>query len=450
MTRYPLLRGFEPAAALAWRNGRAIGAAEFLGAAHELARRLPARRHMLNLCEDRYNFLLGFAAALIARQTTLLPPSNAAAIVRQVYADHAQSYCLFDHIAPGADLDVHEVTASVCAAESGDQIDIPRIAGEQIAVITFTSGSTGAPVAHAKTWRALVESGLALGKALGFDKNPERQKTILGTIPAQHMYGIESTVMLPLQWGCAVHAGRPLLPADIRAALAEMAPERWLMTTPLHLRACVAEHLVLPQLAGVVSATMPMSLELAHSVEALLRAPLFEVYGCTESGWVASRQTTSGPRWRVWEGLAMRQCDGSTYVFGGHLKEAVPLGDSITLHSDTEFSLHGRTSDMVKIAGKRASLQALNAALNGIAGVADAVFYAPEDGDRRRLIAFAVAHGIRADQIIAQLRLSIDAAFLPRPLYLVDELPRTAMGKLTRSAMRELATDCLRRQLEQV
>ncbi len=444
MMRYPLLRGFEPGHALAYRGGIAISAAEFSQGAHALAQRLPHRRHVLNLCEDRYNFLLGFAAALISKQITLLPPSSAAAVVRQVYTEHAQSYCLFDSCQPPADLEA----ISLAAAWYGAASDVPHVSGGQIAVITFTSGSTGAPVAHAKTWRALVESGLALGKALGFEKGAA--KTIVGTIPAQHMYGIETTVMLPLQWGCAVHAGRPLLPADIHAALAELPAARWLMTTPLHVRACAAERVALPELEGVVSATMPMPLELAHRTEALWRAPLYEIYGCTESGWVATRRTTSGPRWRVCEGLAMRQCADRTFVFGGHLKEAMPLGDSITLHSDTEFTLHGRTSDLVKIAGKRASLQALNAALNGIEGVIDAVFYAPENGDRERLIAFAVAPGLRAPEIIAQLRQSIDAVFLPRPLYMVDELPRTAMGKLTRSTMRELATDCSRRQLEQV
>lgn len=446
MTKYPLLQRFDPADTLAWRGGHAISAGEFLQAAHALAKRLPPRRHMLNLCEDRYHFLLGFAAALIAKQITLLPPSSATAVVRQVYADHAQSYCLVDIAASPEDLE----TMAMPAALEGGAVEVPGFRGDQAAVVTFTSGSTGAPVAHAKSWAALVASGRALGKALGFAEGSSA-RSIVGTIPAQHMYGIETTVMLPWQWGCSVHAGRPLLPADIDAALRELPPARWLMTTPLHLRACAADRFALPELAGVVSATMPLSSELAHATEAQCRAPLYEVYGCTESGWIATRRTSREPRWNLCEGLKMRESGGRVFVFGGHLQEAVPLGDSITLHSETEFSLHGRTSDLIKIAGKRTSLQALNAALTSIEGVVDAAFYAPDaPGARDRLIAFAVAPGARAKDIVTRLRELIDAAFLPRPLYLVDALPRTAMGKLTRSAMSELAIDCSRKQLEQV
>ena len=44
---------------------------------------------------------------------------------------------------------------------------------------------------------------------------------MLGTVPPQHMYGLEATIMLPLQNGMAGTLGRPLLPGDIAAALAE-------------------------------------------------------------------------------------------------------------------------------------------------------------------------------------------------------------------------------------
>jgi acyl-coenzyme A synthetase/AMP-(fatty) acid ligase len=52
-----------------------------------------------------------------------------------------------------------------------------------------------------------------------------------------------------------------------------------------------------------------------------------------------------------------------------------------------------------------------------------------------RLRAYVVAPGRSAEEIMAGLRARIDPAFLPRPLSLVEELPRNAVGKLPRDAL---------------
>jgi 3-hydroxymyristoyl/3-hydroxydecanoyl-(acyl carrier protein) dehydratase len=59
-------------------------------------------------------------------------------------------------------------------------------------------------------------------------------------------------------------------------------------------------------------------------------------------------------------------------------------------------------------------------------------------GATPRLTAIAVAPGLTTAAILAALRGRIDAAFLPRPLHLVDTLPRNALGKLARSDMLRL------------
>jgi acyl-coenzyme A synthetase/AMP-(fatty) acid ligase len=56
-----------------------------------------------------------------------------------------------------------------------------------------------------------------------------------------------------------------------------------------------------------------------------------------------------------------------------------------------------------------------------------------------RPIAFAVAPGLTVREIMAALRQTLDPAFLPRPLYLVNALPRNAVGKLTRESLMQLA-----------
>jgi acyl-coenzyme A synthetase/AMP-(fatty) acid ligase len=102
-----------------------------------------------------------------------------------------------------------------------------------------------------------------------------------------------------------------------------------------------------------------------------------------------------------------------------------------------EFMLRGRNSDLLEIAGKRASLGDLTCRLLAIPGVTDAIVF-QLDADANgvgRLAALAVAHGVRKAEILAGLRAAVDPVFLPRPLRLVTALPRNHAGKLPRSAL---------------
>ncbi|MGH8752045.1 MAG: AMP-binding enzyme, partial [Burkholderiales bacterium] len=174
------------------------------------------------------------------------------------------------------------------------------------------------------------------------------------------------------------------------------------------------------------------------AVEASWQAPVHDVYGCTEAGIIALRRVAHDETWRAVDGVRVWNENGTAWAQGGHVPRAVPLADQISVHGEQEFSLHGRLSDMVKIAGKRASLQALNAELNKIPGVMDAVYFVP-DGNNGRLSAFVVAPGLSAQMIITELRKNIDPVFLPRPLHVVAALPRNASGKLPRENLLALA-----------
>jgi acyl-coenzyme A synthetase/AMP-(fatty) acid ligase len=92
---------------------------------------------------------------------------------------------------------------------------------------------------------------------------------------------------------------------------------------------------------------------------------------------------------------------------------------------------------MVDVAGKRASLAELTARVLAIAGVQDAVVFQPDaqPGLVQRLAALVVAPGLDAATLRAALRPALDPAFMPRPLLLVDALPRTPAGKLPRAAL---------------
>jgi acyl-coenzyme A synthetase/AMP-(fatty) acid ligase len=124
------------------------------------------------------------------------------------------------------------------------------------------------------------------------------------------------------------------------------------------------------------------------------------------------------------------------------LDAPIALADIVSLSDNgRRFRLRGRHADMLEIAGKRASLADLTRRLLAIPGVRDGVVLQLADGDAlgvHRVAALAVAPGLDEQRILEALRDAIDPVFLPRPLRLVDALPRNDTGKLPRAALLEL------------
>lgn len=435
------LTGRDPGEAICHRDCQVVTVGQFLAQVAGLAARLPAAGHAVNLCADRYAALVAFAAALLRGHPTLLGarPGAAAPFLRMAAEHYAGAYVLAD--APVPELDAVPLPLLRVADAPGDGPAPPLlpIPAGRIAAIAFTSGSTGAPTAHAKPWGALVIGAAAAAERFGLRAGDGPPTGIVATVPAQHMYGFETTLMLPLRAAVAIHAGASFFPSDVHQALAAIPPRRLLVTTPLHLRVLLAEGRPPPQLAGVISATAPLSREMAEAVERDWAAPMLEIYGATEAGSVASRRSATEESWLPYPGTSV--LPGAAVVPG--LGE-VPLGDALEPLADGRFRLLGRLADLVKLGGKRASLAALNHALLAIPGVEDGAFVAPADVESNpaaRLTAYVVAPGRTAAEILAQLRGRLDPAFLPRRLALVPALPRDALGKLPLRALAALDQD---------
>jgi acyl-coenzyme A synthetase/AMP-(fatty) acid ligase len=454
MAAVPFLSHRGPDEVVAFRGRRAVRVSEFLCDILRVAKSLPVRSHLVNFCDDRYRFVVGLGAALVRGQVSLLPPTQTPEMLAQMQQAYPGLYALADapRAAHGIEQLLYPDSAGGAPALPGP---VPEFAPEQVAVIVFTSGSTGRPMPHPKTWGAIARGAAGEALRFGLCKSHLTEGStgipgtaLVGTVPPQHMYGLESTVLMPLRNGLALHAARPFYPADVRAALEDIPGGRVLVTTPVHLRALLADSVELPPLELIVCATAPLSPEMAAQAEARFGAPLHEVYGFTEAGMVATRRTIDGPLWQTLPGVRLLERGDTVRVQGGHVQSEVAFSDVVEVRDAETFVLRGRNADLVNVAGKRSSLAYLNHHLNSIEGVEDGVFFMPDGAEAgvTRLTAFVVAPGLSRQALVEALRVRIDPVYLPRPLYFVESLPRNATGKLPREALLRFAADCARRK----
>ena len=436
MTTLPLVSHATAESVVAWRNEGAVTLRQFLDEVQQLVAMLPPSGHMLNMCSDRYRFSVGLAAAIMTGKISLLPSTHTPEIIRQVQAFAPDVFCLTD--SDTCDIALPQLTYPKKFSSANADATVPQIPETQSIAVVFTSGSTGIPQPHLKTWGALVASVQAEAARLEWVSNTPCN--LLGTVPPQHMYGFESTVLMAWQRGHALSHAQPFYPADICAALAALPAPRVLVSSPLHLRALLDAELPLPKLAGVISATAPLACNLAQEIETRCAAPLMEIYGSTETGLIATRRPARTPQWRLLPGIHWAIEGDRLRAYGGHIETRTAMSDNIEPLDEMHFLLHGRIADMINIAGKRHSLASLNHLLGTLPGVEDGAFFMPdEEGvEVTRLAAVVVAPTLDADTLIAALRKHLDPVFLPRPLLFVDALPRNATGKLPRAVLQAL------------
>ena len=442
MTALPLMAGADLDAPFAWRAGRPIARRQYLADVAALARTLPPAGAALPLGSDRYRFAVALGAAIARGHTSLLPPNHTPDTVARLRALWPDAYALADADSPAVDMPV--VALPPAHAPADGAAPNPLVPVDQVVARVLTSGSTGAPVPHAKPWGLLSASARAeaarLAEAMG--RTTLEGTALVATVPPQHMYGFESSVLLALVGGAAFDVERPFYPADVAAALERLPRPRFLVTTPFHLKTIVDSHVALPACDLVLCATAPLAPQLAARAEAALAAPLHEIYGCTEAGQVATRRTVAGPEWRTFDGLVLSGDGDRTQVAGGHVPEPTVLADVLETLGAERFRLLGRSNDLVNVAGKRSSLGHLNSHLTAIEGVDDGAFWMPPeggDGDVVRLVAFVVAPEVSDATLRAALRERVDAAFVPRRIVRVPSLPRDPTGKLPAARLAALA-----------
>ena len=445
----PLLPDGPLDAVVAYQQGQAVTRETLLAHVEAVSALLPADGAFMNLCNDRYWFAVGLLAAIARGGLSLLPHSDAPGHLAELARAHSSLICLTSdaegerRVVPGVPALRIDAVSSVPAVLRGA---LPRIASSQKVVRVYTSGSTGQPQGFDKYFGYLWAGMQAASRRIWAATSGPC--AVVGTSSFRHMFGFEATVLLPLWCGGVLSAAVPFFPADVAAAMAAMPAPCLLVTTPYHLRNLLDSGVAFPPIAGILSATAPLSPELAQRAEAAWQAPILEAYGATELGMTATRQPCRDQVWSLLDGLSLsREAPDRVLVSGPSLPVPQPLNDVVECLDEAHFRLLDRGANLINIVGKRSSLSLLNHLLQAIPGVRDGVFCLPFVRAYREsagLAAFVVGPGLKAADIWAGLRAHVDPVFLPRPIVFVDSLPRDSNGKLPAAGLRALMDAHLR------
>ena len=329
-----------------------------------------------------------------------------------------------------------------------------RLAPERIALALYTSGSTGQPVEFSKTF-AQLQAELAVHHQLW---PLARHSGVISQVSHQHIYGLLVGVLHPLCSHVPFSGGDCHYPERLaerigQAGAAGLTPV--MISSPPQL-ARLPEHIAwadLPRLQRVFSSGAPLARADAVRAEGLLDAPIMEIYGSTETGGIAWRRQTTTHRWQALPGVELSfedDCLALRSPFLAAPEQWWQQPDRVSGTADS-FELLGRRDRLVKIGGKRVSLDHIERVLaaHPLISAARCVELGRTDGRLGGILVMAAdalpqEHTPRRaliGELRQQLAEHVEQVAIPRYWRFVDALPSNAQGKLDRTLISRLFED---------
>lgn len=419
-------------------DGKSISRRQFWTDVEYIRRTLKSSHYVINDCKNRYAFLVSFFASVINGQISLFPSSRAPSIMASVMESYPDVYCISDQ---SLELEqIETLNFDFSCLEQTSYVDAVEIPDTQTVLIAFTSGTTGKPKTYEKSWGGFLHEARVAGISLGVDH--QQVERCIATIPAQHMYGFIASIMVPLYYGIVIEANTPFYAEDIRCELDKHPQSTMLITTPIQLRNCLQDCDELSHLAFILSSAAPLDSKTALAAESRYEVPIYEFYGSTETGAIAFREPTKTDTWTSFNDISLQQEDDWLGVSAPYFKQSQVIEDYVEVLDDRNFIFKGRHAEIIKVSGKRTSLNDLNTVLLSIDGVVDGTFYQFDKDLDGRLSVIVVAHKLDRNTLHAALKGQMDEVFLPRKIIFLDRLPRTQSGKLPFTEIEKLRHLC--------
>lgn len=399
-------------------------------------------------CEDTFSFAVGLMALLHSGKIAVLPQNAQEGRLLELkpYYDGIISDISFKSV-PAEQ--IHPL--ALCPTQ---QFSFDNLAPESPAIELFTSGSTGEPQRVSKQLSHLADEVAGLETCFSDRLNPA---VVYSTVSHQHIYGLLFRLLWPLCAGRPFYSSTVVFPEQLMM-LFEKNEAACLISSPTHLKrmpGLIDLHKFHNLCPVVYSSGGKLSERTALSFyEQTGQAPI-EVLGSTETGGVAWRQITDKPSsysWTVFDSVEIRCAakQNSLMVKSPYLSIKTEdgwfsMGDEIKLISDNQFILLNRIDRIVKVEGKRVSLNEVEDKLSShrfvkevkVVSLSGAVFSARDvlgvviilksDGFN-----YKTQRGSRALSVEFQTHLKryFEPVVVPRLWRYVESFPENAQGKV--------------------
>lgn len=363
-------------------------------------------------------------------------------------------------------------TLDVLAQAEHDVFDTIPVSGDSVALIIYTSGTTGRPKGAMLTHANLLSNGQALTKLWGFTG----KDVLLHALPLFHAHG------LFISGHCALLSGSRMLflkKFNAEQVLSLLPRATVMMGVPtFYTRLLDQSGFTVSSVANMrlfVSGSAPLLAETNKEFQRRTGQVVLERYGMTESAIITSNpfvgERRIGSVGKAIDGVEVRVADGAdkplpadqiggiqirgSGVMKGYWRKPEKTaeefttdgwfrtGDQGTLSNDGYLTIVGRAKDLVISGGYNVYPKEVEMAIDALPGVVESAVIGVPDRDFGEAVTAVVVRkgeGLKGEQIIKTLKEQLANYKIPKHVHFVSELPRNAMGKVMKNALRDTYT----------
>ena len=309
----------------------------------------------------------------------------------------------------------------------------------------FTSGSSGTPKCIEKTVGLMDREAEVTTRLFGA---VTEGAVVQSTVDPRHLYGLTFNIWFAFSEGRPIATTRRVYQEQLLTLPHPVA----LITTPTFMR-MLETTLAAPVLPFVLSAGGPLSDEAKATLTAWSPSTIYEIYGSTETGVVASRAHESNalanaqtPDWTlIDEAMLSETADGWILTSPLLPTGVMMLDDQLKLTGERTFHLLGRRDRVVKIGEVRLSLTEIERVVERTLGLV--IRALPVVHGERTLIGAVVNEALSPKwtgqlpdrrAVTQALHGTLDPLARPRLWRSVPDWPMNAQGKVETQRLLEL------------
>lgn len=304
----------------------------------------------------------------------------------------------------------------------------------------FTSGTTGLPTGVYKTKENSLKQSAACIKTLGGMKF----NRVVTTVPFVHIYGVDIGVVVPRDLDIDIWTKENFLPEEL--AVEAQKEGTLVVTTPVFIKALnrIKKDVKFTNSLFLTS-TAPLPLEDGKEFHEHYGCSVSQMFASTETGLMGYKENDEQIL-TAYDGVSIGENDNKLMVSSpfltkkvlnkGVIEEVLPpfqTEDIVEIINEHEFKLLGRSSNLVKIAGKRISTLQIEGIIEAMSGI-DAVLIKVSKDERALKdeileIYVEAKEGLDAKVLRGVLKENFGAMNIAFKIHNNVEITRSSVGK---------------------